>query len=206
MDQVRAEENSWGTDARTASGHLLLQVLNRINCGGVILDQSGSVVDINPAAETLLRPEIDGEALRPLTPDDARNALKALLRKSGTRFAIENDTWALIERPDRRPVAVHALHLGSGIDPGPLTTVVLIDLDQSPQPNAASLQKMFGLTPAEAKLAVQLARGEPLSDFAASAGLSMATARKQLAGIFQKTRTHRQAELVALLARVSILP
>jgi DNA-binding CsgD family transcriptional regulator len=84
--------------------------------------------------------------------------------------------------------------------------VVLIDLEQTPQPNPATLQKMFGLSPAEAKLAVLIAKGETLTCVAQACKVSMATARTQLASVFQKTRTHRQAELVALLARVSILP
>jgi DNA-binding CsgD family transcriptional regulator len=38
------------------------------------------------------------------------------------------------------------------------------------------------------------------------AGVKVGTVRKQLAAIFIKTVTNRQAELVALLAQISILP
>ena len=89
---------------------------------------------------------------------------------------------------------------------GPHTIVVLIDLDVSPQVAPTTLQKLFGLTLAEARLATRTAAGETLAEIAEETGVSMSTARSQLASVFVKTRTRRQGELVALLARVSILP
>jgi hypothetical protein len=64
--------------------------------------------------------------------------------------------------------------------------VVLIDFDQVPQPSTASLQKIFGLTPAEARLAVLIAKGETLAEIADRSDVSMATARKHLACVFQQ--------------------
>jgi DNA-binding CsgD family transcriptional regulator/PAS domain-containing protein len=65
------------------------------------------------------------------------------------------------------------------------------------------LRELFGLTTAEARLAQAMARGTSLQGFAAAAGVSEGTARVQLKSVFSKTSTHRQAELVALLARVA---
>jgi DNA-binding CsgD family transcriptional regulator len=65
---------------------------------------------------------------------------------------------------------------------------------------------MFGLTKAELKLASAIASGFTPTDLAREWRISRATVRSQLASIFAKTHTHRQAELVALLARVSLLP
>jgi DNA-binding CsgD family transcriptional regulator len=86
--------------------------------------------------------------------------------------------------------------------------LVLVDLDTAPPPDPQEVvQKIFDLTPAEAKLTIEIARGKSLADIAGEAGITTATLRKQLASIFAKTNTHRQqAELVALLARISILP
>ncbi len=44
--------------------------------------------------------------------------------------------------------------------------------------------------------------GAPLAEIAEECGISVSTARSQLASIFVKTRTRRQGEPVALLARV----
>jgi DNA-binding CsgD family transcriptional regulator len=54
-------------------------------------------------------------------------------------------------------------------------------------------------TAAEARLANALLDGQSLTDFSERVGVSINTARKQLAAIFAKTGTNRQAALVAWL-------
>ena len=60
----------------------------------------------------------------------------------------------------------------------------------------------FGLTPAEARLAVALAAGDTLQDYAALRAVSLNAVRFLLKGIFRKTGANSQAQLVALLARL----
>jgi DNA-binding CsgD family transcriptional regulator/PAS domain-containing protein len=60
----------------------------------------------------------------------------------------------------------------------------------------------FGLTPAEARLAVALAAGDTLQDYAALRAVSVNAVRFLLKGIFRKTGATTQAQLVALLARL----
>src|SRR5262249_5329397 len=62
----------------------------------------------------------------------------------------------------------------------------------------------FGLTPAEARLALQLVAGETLRAAAAKLGITYETARTELKNIFNKTGTCRQAELVIVI--VTALP
>jgi DNA-binding CsgD family transcriptional regulator len=62
----------------------------------------------------------------------------------------------------------------------------------------------FGLTPAEARLTLQLVAGETLRSAAAKLRISYETARSQLKNIFNKTGTCRQAELVVVI--VTALP
>ena len=62
------------------------------------------------------------------------------------------------------------------------------------------LPSKFRLTPAEARIAVGIARGEALARIAEINGIAVTTARTQLKSVFKKTGTHRQAELTALLA------
>lgn len=69
----------------------------------------------------------------------------------------------------------------------------------------ALLQNLFGLTPAEVRVARGLASGETLSDLAAHHGLGRETLRSQLKSVMLKTRTHRQADLVRLLTGMSRL-
>jgi DNA-binding CsgD family transcriptional regulator len=69
-----------------------------------------------------------------------------------------------------------------------------------PTPAQAELWcQAFQLTPAEARVAVYLASGAALKDYAEEFGVTYNTVRAQLRAIFEKTDTHRQAELVRLL-------
>jgi DNA-binding CsgD family transcriptional regulator len=68
------------------------------------------------------------------------------------------------------------------------------------------LRDAYGLTASEARLARLLAEGLSLRRSAAEAGLTYETARSYVKILFQKTGTHRQADLVAqLLAANSLL-
>ncbi len=66
----------------------------------------------------------------------------------------------------------------------------------------ALLRERFRLTPAEVRLALAIADGEGLRSAAERLGIRMSTARAHLKSVFLKTETHRQAEVVALLARL----
>ena len=57
----------------------------------------------------------------------------------------------------------------------------------------------FGLTPAEARLALHLVAGETLRSAAVKLSISYETARTSLKNIFRKTGTCRQAELVIVI-------
>jgi len=69
--------------------------------------------------------------------------------------------------------------------------------------DAAILASSYGLTPAETRIAVALAEGRQLARIATSFNVSRTTVAFHMRNIFQKTRTSRQAELVALLLRRS---
>ncbi|MBV8837183.1 MAG: helix-turn-helix transcriptional regulator [Alphaproteobacteria bacterium] len=72
-------------------------------------------------------------------------------------------------------------------------------------PSEAMLQQAFDLTPAEARLAAQIATGRSLPDIARAEGGSHETLRSQLKAVFAKTGTARQAELAVLLAKLARL-
>jgi DNA-binding CsgD family transcriptional regulator len=61
------------------------------------------------------------------------------------------------------------------------------------------LQRHFGLTPAEARLALHLVAGETLRSAEVKLSISYETARTHLKNIFNKTGTSRQAELLVVI-------
>jgi DNA-binding CsgD family transcriptional regulator len=60
---------------------------------------------------------------------------------------------------------------------------------------------LFGLTPAEARVAVAIMGGASTREAAAALGVSFHTVRHQLQSMLEKTGASRQSELVAMLMR-----
>ncbi|MGH1427335.1 MAG: helix-turn-helix transcriptional regulator [Arenicella sp.] len=89
----------------------------------------------------------------------------------------------------RIPVKNHAL-------------ITLCEVDSAPKASVNILMDLFGLTPAEAALAVALSSGDSLQQAAKTLGRTSGTARIQLQSIFEKTDTNRQANLIRLLMAI----
>jgi DNA-binding CsgD family transcriptional regulator len=198
-------QESFGRYLLVPLGKPLLEALERMGCGGVVLDEVGYALLTNPTAERLLREEVGPPSGLVEEREWVRHAIKRLLRGSSERFTLNADAWVTIHREDKRDLVLHATPIGGG-DAQAYTVLIIVDLSTIPQPKSEVLQKLFGLTAAEARLAIQITRGETPADIALGNGVSIATVRSQLAAVFAKTQTSRQAELVALLARVAILP
>lgn len=63
------------------------------------------------------------------------------------------------------------------------------------------LQRRFGFTPAEARLAASLAEGVTLEEFSIKRGISIGTARVQLKSAMSKADARTQAQLVGIILR-----
>jgi DNA-binding NarL/FixJ family response regulator len=61
---------------------------------------------------------------------------------------------------------------------------------------------LFGLSPAESRLAVALTAGKKLHDIAIENGLRITTLRSQLSAILKKVGTDRQVNLVRILTSI----
>jgi len=72
-------------------------------------------------------------------------------------------------------------------------------------PSANLLNALFDLTPAEARLATDLASGLTLGQSAARHGVTVKSARTYLERIFRKTGTSQQSQVVAMLKTVQPL-
>jgi DNA-binding CsgD family transcriptional regulator len=65
-----------------------------------------------------------------------------------------------------------------------------------------SLRELFNLSPAEAEVAIALGTGATIDHVAHDRGVKRNTLRCQLASIMERTGTHRQGELVALITQI----
>jgi DNA-binding CsgD family transcriptional regulator len=171
------------------------------------LDAAGRVIAVSPAAESLLGDalhirngslEVADPALRP--------RLSALIEAATCHEPQRTNAMppplGIRLGPDRT-LHVDALPLPRDVTP-PRRIVALLFLRQTGVSGSVAeiLRQRFGLTPAEIRLALALAEGMGLRQSAERNGVRLSTARVQLKAIFWKTETHRQAELVALLARL----
>ena len=80
---------------------------------------------------------------------------------------------------------------------------MLIDLDRRIEPSVEVLRRIYRLTRAESQVAVRVLHGDGLAPIAEELSVSLTTVRTHLQRIFDKTGTHRQAELVRLLLTLS---
>jgi DNA-binding CsgD family transcriptional regulator len=113
------------------------------------------------------------------------------------------DSLACRRLEGRRPYAIHVLPLATPENPSAARAlVIIIDPEQQAEPSKMLLRRLFGLTNAEADVALRVMRGDGLKPISADVELTMATIKTHLQHIFDKTDTHRQAELVHLLLAV----
>ena len=86
----------------------------------------------------------------------------------------------------------------------PIDITVEIDLDsEATQFASEACARAYSLTPAETQLCAMLHAGTSLQEAGRRARVTTHTIRDRLKRVFQKTDTHRQAELVTALARFS---
>jgi DNA-binding CsgD family transcriptional regulator/PAS domain-containing protein len=87
--------------------------------------------------------------------------------------------------------------------------LLLLSVRQLPTTRAQldeeALRVAYGLSTAEIMLCQHLLDGRSLQEIAKLAAVSEGTIRQRVKSVFLKTRTHRQAELVALLARSRVM-
>lgn len=190
-----------------------LATLDRISCAALLLDWRGLVFQMNTKAESLI-----GHGLRLKNgaisaDDDASNhKLQSLVRAICSRDInlIEFNAPPIhIYRSDRRSLVVEYAPIGAlyaDVFNHSRAMLLVTDLDERPVASAQRLRALFGLTPAEARLAERLAAGEELKAIAESFGITFATVRKQLDSVFAKTNTNRQGQLVALLNQLPKIP
>jgi DNA-binding CsgD family transcriptional regulator len=77
-----------------------------------------------------------------------------------------------------------------------MAVIYVTDPDRPQETHSELLQRLFGLTPTEAKLTAQLVLGHSLDEASEILGVAKSTSRTHLLSIFSKTSTNRQADLI----------
>jgi DNA-binding CsgD family transcriptional regulator len=177
-----------------------------LGSAALIIDQRRRVILANRTARTTLTTAL--RIVRDQLISGDREASKKIAQLVDQVMSSEGSALrppAAIPRPPQRPLMVYALRLAGDAQDmfSPARALIIIlDLEIRAAPAEAHMQRVFGLTSAESRLVVQLARGEALETAADLLQVSKETARTQLKAVFAKTETSRQSELVALIGRL----
>jgi DNA-binding CsgD family transcriptional regulator len=174
----------------------------------IAIDRYGYVIEANQMALDLFDDEIRVRNRRIIVRDKAaRSSLAALI----DMVSNSSDTQALpappivVRRETKPPLIIRTLPVdGAARSPflGARAILTIHDSGARPKLEQEVVLKAFGLTPAEARLAVRIAAGMSLEQAAEGLGIGKETSRRHLKAIFAKTETHRQGQLVALLSQL----
>lgn len=187
-------------------------VLETSGVGVILVDSAGSVITVNAAAHAIMARSgvlgiYDGR-LCAARQQDQQLLLRHIRDKAEQQSPDGADpacyaTFALLRHDHPLPVTVM---VRPGPSFGPVTaplrrtaTVILRDPGRRLRLAAPDLEKLFDLSPAEARLAQLLADGLSMEEAALQLGVSRNTVRSQLQAVFAKTGTNRQGDLVRLL-------
>jgi DNA-binding CsgD family transcriptional regulator len=204
---IRALRVNQAMGERTALSGRLADVLDQSPHGVFLIDATGAVRHANREAERLLA---EKHGLRiangQLTGSGgAGKQLEALIRRAGSRDQRCGGSMLLATPGRARPLSLTVAPLTSeraAIAQGPWVLVCVTDLDAAVRLPEARLRQLYGLTGAEARVAMALFEGASPREIADAADVSFSTVRNQITRIYEKTQTHRQAELVRLMMRL----
>ena len=172
-----------------------------------LLDATGRVGGMTPRADALLatsRIRVRDGWLASERPDESRAIARAVravidppgraadpvaLRDDSGGVGIMLECYPLPRRPWALPFAPRA--------------IMIARVGAPTDRHVQLLMRTFGLTPAEADIAIRLAAGQSRADIAAARGVSAETLKVQLRSIYDKTGCRRESQLVRIVGLIS---
>lgn len=199
-----------------AENQAALDALDLLTSAVFIVDAQAHIQFANRAAEEVLR-QSDGvmagpNGMRAFQSTQTIELHALVARAAGIGQEVAVGGAMTIERPSLKrayQVLVSPLSVRPSwafVAPSSAVAVVLIvDPELPAQDVEEQLRAFYGLTPAEARVARAVGRGDDLNAVADSLGVLPSTARTHLHHVFQKTETRTQAELVRLVERTPVV-
>jgi DNA-binding CsgD family transcriptional regulator/PAS domain-containing protein len=182
-----------------------LGVLEAMDEAAILLDGQGRVLEMTGAAESLMGDSftVIGRQVSSLHKGVARKIGVAV--QKAIAEGPDGSPPLRIERQGKRPLLIDLLPVPNRFDGVFFFArfmLLITDLERQPLPSTTLLRQVFGLTSAEAQIAVGLTSGMSLSEAAENCGVTRETAKTHLKAIFFKTDTNRQSALVGLIRSI----
>jgi len=179
-------------------------VFDRLPLGMAVVDAQGQVRSVNRAMQSLARASgplrLQGHRLVSTDGERWQQALAQVLSPLNQQpdLALRLGETGPAQGPPDVSVWLQRLQATPGAhrDGEPMALVVAAARSSSRALSAQALTAMFGLSPAEARLAQQLALGLNLEEACNALDIRTNTAKTHLKRIFVKTGVRRQSELV----------
>jgi DNA-binding CsgD family transcriptional regulator/PAS domain-containing protein len=199
-------------DMKSLEKQALSATLDSVTAGIVVVAAEGRILHANEAARRMFEagsPVASTRgfltALYPQTTEELMRAI-AIAQSDEARIGAAGIGVPLIGG-DLAPATAHVLPLARGdlrtrLMPQATAAVFIAPAGTSLPPDLNAIAKIFGLTSAETKQLRRLVAGDSLADAASALGVSETTARTHRQHIFAKMGVSRQADLVALVARL----
>ena len=213
---IRAYKLGRKISAQRRVGESLTEFVDGSRHGLFLLDGQGRVGHFNVAGRALLSEggglTIIGGRLAATRQDDARRLQDLIARAaSGEREQRSGGSMGLTTPCRRRPLSLIISPMRGDraalFPSGPAVMVCATDLEANVSLPEQQLRELFGLTPAEGRVALALLEGLEPAQAARRLGLGLPTVRTHLAHVFDKTETTGQVALTSLMVRaVGILP
>ncbi|MBM3103981.1 helix-turn-helix transcriptional regulator [Pseudomonas sp. V1] len=194
-------------DRSESLSELYAQAISRLSVATLVLDECGSVLRVNPVAQSILASgdglKLVGGRLEATYPSDNRE-LQRLIRAAFAEGTAKSADAMSVSRPSGQ------VNLGLVVEPipsldwadekgKPAALVYIRDAASKSLASDVVTKQLFNLTKAETALAMELANGLSLEEAAESLNIRRNTARAHLRSIFSKTGVRRQTELVRIL-------
>ena len=201
---------SWPNILQLAEYH----VLDRLSVGVVLLDRRKRILYANAAARVLNSHEgplhLRGATVTAHAPPHSKRLGEFI------RLALRGAPARLMSLPRASDDSQLTILVSSmrGRDVGrfadlsmPDAAVLLFIVDPANRAGVplAWIVDAYGLTPAEARVALAVSSGLTISEAAIRLGLSPNTIKTHLRKVFAKTGTNRQTELARLVASIGVL-
>ena len=184
--------------------HLGMAALDSLRPSIVVVDAQCRIHHANAAAERLLAlPGALGARHGRLRckPGTAHEQLEHLVRgacatppRAGA-FALADG----LQRLTATALPLQASHAWANPRQAPMALIVITMPGSASSLDPCLVGDMLGLSPTETRLALLLAMGKTVKEFAAIENMSWHTARSHTKNLLRKTGCHRQVELVQLL-------
>jgi hypothetical protein len=109
----------------------LMDALDRLRCGGVVLDKQEQVIEFNRTAHQLPRQEVESTEPRKEDTEWVTCAFKRLRLRASRRSRLNGSSWLMTDRRAKQPLAIHLFSPWEG---SPNRAAIMVDLSLAGNP------------------------------------------------------------------------